>query len=99
MDMPEDEHFVGAPDACADMTFGQGPDTTCGEDAVRLSEPLAQVEYFGFYGGCCVRMNGPMLGHEWMLRRRLATTTVADLRHGPNLGSGSAGREALCRDS
>jgi hypothetical protein len=61
------------------MAFGQGPDTTCGKDAVRLGEPLAQVQYFGFQGGFCVSMNGSMQGHEWMLRRSLITTTVATL--------------------
>jgi hypothetical protein len=79
MDMPEDEHFVSARNARADMTFGQRPDTACGEDAVRLGESLAQVQYFGFQGGFCISMNGSMQGHEWMLRRSLITTTVATL--------------------
>ena len=47
MDMAKDEHAVGSGHAAADMTFGEGPDTAGGKDAMHLGEALLQRQHLG----------------------------------------------------
>ena len=60
VNVTEDEDFVGAWNARADVALGEGPDSSGGKNTVRFGEPLPQSENMGF---CCApgfSLNGRM---------------------------------------
>ena len=72
MDMPENQHVIGAGNARADMSLGQRPDAAGREDAMRPRQAAPQCRDFVLERGLRIGISGAMDGHRrspaWLFR-------------------------------